>query len=149
MQENRQKYQLLVNEVCTPNFLTQSPRYLLSLAFDMCEAEGDADGWKTVRRAMVSYYMAHNLLKQDQKYAMFSLFDLIVELSASQRTQARMKLYMVINVSGTKGGGLFFDKWCEHCVRKVKACLRSCHGKVDDLLLKKLLSGTGSLITIF
>ena len=90
---------------------------------------------------MVPYFIAHNLKKQDQKYAMFTMLDLVVELSASPRTQARMKYNMVMNVSGCKGGGLFYDKWCEHCVRKVKTCLRACHGKVDDLILEKMLSG--------
>ena len=128
--------------------LTTSPRFLVCLSLDMVEAEGDAEGWMTVRRLMVSYFLAHNLNKQDQKYAMFTMFDLVVEQSASPRTQARMKYYMSINVSGTRGGGLFMDKWCEHCVRKVKTCLRSCHGKIDDLLLEKMLSGLAVVSSI-
>ena len=114
----------------------------------MVEAEGDAEGWLTVRRLMVSYFLAHNLNKQDQKYAMFTMFDLVVEQAASPRTQARMKNSTSINVSGTRGGGLFLDKWCEHNVRKVKTCLRSCHGKIDDLLLDKMLSGLSVVSSI-
>ena len=57
-------------------------RFLLSLAFDNCEEEGDAEGLRSLRRVMVT-----------------------------------------INPSGTAGGGLFRDKYEEHCVR----CLRSTH----------------------
>ena len=85
---------------------------------------------------MVPYFLASNLNRQDSKYAQFTLLDLVVELSASPRTQMRMKHAMVINISGRKGGGLFLDKWCEHCVRKIKNCLKGCSGKVDDLLIR-------------
>ena len=33
-------------------------RYFYSLAFDMVEAEGDQEGWRALRRAMVTYFLA-------------------------------------------------------------------------------------------
>ena len=56
---------------------------------------------------MVPYFLASNLNRQNSKYAQFTLLDLAVELSASPRTQMRMKHAMVINISGRRGGGLF------------------------------------------
>ena len=71
---------------------------------------------------------------------------LVVELAASQRTRRRMDLYVTINPSGTAGGGLFRDKFEEHCVRSVKGCLRNTHGGLDDLKLEKEIGGL-SVIT--
>ena len=121
-------------------------RYLLDIAYDLCEAEGDAEGWRTTRRAMVPYFLASNLHAQNSLYAKWTMLDLVVELAASPRTRARWDNHLVVNTSGKKGGGIFFDKHCEHCVRRVKDFLHSCHGRVDDLLLEKTLSGL-SLIT--
>ena len=52
-----------------------------------------------------------------------------------------MDLYVTINPSGTTGGGLFRDKYEEHCVRSVKTCLRSTHGGIDDIKLEKQVGG--------
>ena len=112
-------------------------RLLLSLAFDVCEDEGDAMGLRALRRVMVSYFMAKKLHRLDSKYAAFTLIDLVVELAASERTRRRMDLYVVVNPSGTLGGGLFRDKHEENCIRGVKKCLRSTHGNIDDLKLEK------------
>jgi hypothetical protein len=120
-------------------------RSLLSMAYDMCEAEGDAAGWRTLRRIMVTYFLASNLKSQNSKYALWTMLDLVVELAASERSQSRMQHTMVVNTSGRRGGGKFMDKYCEHCVREVKGCLRSCHGKVDDLLLEKILNGLSTM----
>ena len=121
-------------------------RFLLSLAFDACEEEGDAEGLRALRRVMVSYFLAQKPDRLDSKYASFTLIDLAVELSASERTRKRMDLYVTINPSGTPGGGLFRDKFCEHCVRAVKGCLRSTHGGLDDIKLEKEVGGL-SVIT--
>ena len=40
-------------------------RFLLSLAFDVCEEEGDAEGLRTLRRIMVSYFLAKKPERQD------------------------------------------------------------------------------------
>ena len=120
-------------------------RYLLSLAFDVCEEEGDAEGLRALRRIMVGYFLAKRPERQDSKYAAFSMIDLVVELAASERTRKRMDLYVVINPSGTRGGGLFRDKFQEHCVRAVKGCLKSTHGGIDDIKLEKEVGGLSVL----
>ena len=121
-------------------------RLLLSLVFDLCEAEGDAEGLRALRRVMVCYFLAKKPERLDSKYASFTMLDLVVELAASARTRKRMDLYVTINPSGTAGGGLFRDKYEEHCVRSVKGCLRSTHGGLDDLKLEKEIGGL-SVIT--
>ena len=121
-------------------------RFLLSLAFDICEEEGDAEGLRALRRVMVCYFLAKKPERLDSKYAAFTMIDLIVELSASERTRKRMDMYVTINPSGTAGGGLFRDKYEEHCVRAVKGCLRSTHGGLDDIKLEKEIGGL-SVIT--
>ena len=121
-------------------------RLLLSLAFDCCEAEGDAEGLRAFRRVMVCYFLAHKPNRLDSKYASFTLIDLVVELAESERTRKRMDLYVTINPSGTPGGGLFRDKYMEHCVKAVKNCLRTTHGGLDDIKLEKEVGGL-SVIT--
>lgn len=74
------------------------------------------------------------------------MIDLVVELSSSERTRKRMDVYVTINPSGTAGGGLFRDKYEEHCVRAVKGCLRGTHGGLDDIKLEKEVGGL-SVIT--
>ena len=116
-------------------------RLLLSLAFDYCEAEGDAEGLRALRRVMVGYFIASKPERLDSKYASFTFLDLMVELSESERTRKRMDLHVVINPSGTPGGGLFRDKHMEHCVRMVKSFLRGTHGSIDDIKLEKEVGG--------
>ena len=121
-------------------------RFLLSLAFDSCESEGDAEGLRALRRVMVVYFLAHKPNRLDSKYAAFTVIDLVVELSASIRTRKRMDLYVTINPSGTPGGEMFRDKHIEHCVKTVKMHLRSTHGGLDDIKLEKEIGGL-SVIT--
>ena len=116
-------------------------RLLLSLAFDACESEGDAEGLRALRRVMVCYFLASKPGRLDSKYASFTLIDLVVELSASPRTRKRMDLYVTTNPTGTRGGEIFRDKFIEHCVRAVKCCLRGMHGGVDDIKLEKEIGG--------
>ena len=121
-------------------------RLILSLVFDVCEEEGDAEGLRALRRVMVPYFLAKSPGRLVSKYASFTLIDLVVEMSASERTRKRMDMYVVINPSGTPGGGLFRDKYEENCVRGVKRCLRSFHGGIDDIKLEKEIGGL-SVIT--
>ena len=121
-------------------------RYLLSMAFDSCESEGDAEGLRALCRVMVCYFLANKPHRLDSKYAAFTLIDLVVELSESQRTRKRMDLYVTTNPTGTNGGEIFRDKFIEHCVRAVKRCLRGLHGGLDDIKLEKEL-GSLSVIT--
>ena len=116
-------------------------RFLLSLAFDVCEEEGDSEGLRALRRTMVCYFLNSNKGKINSKYASFTLIDLIVELSSSKRTRKRMDLYVTINPTGSAGGGLFRDKHIENCVRSVKRLLRGTHGLLDDLKLEKEVGG--------
>ena len=116
-------------------------RLLISLVFDACEAENDAKGLRALRRVMVSYFLSKSPNRLVSKYASFTLIDLVVELSSSERTRRRMDLYVTINPSGTQGGGLFRDKYEEHCVRSVKRRIRSTHGGIDDIRLEKEIGG--------
>jgi hypothetical protein len=52
-----------------------------------------------------------------------------------------MDLLVTINPSGSAGGGLFRDKYQEHCIRAVKGCLRGSHGGIDDIKLEKEVGG--------
>ena len=121
-------------------------RLIISLVFDICEEEGDAEGLRALRRVMVPYFLAKSPGKLLSKYALFTMLDLAVEMSSSERTRKRMDLYVTINPSGTPGGGLFRDKFEENCIRGVKACLRGCHGGIDDIKLEKEIGGL-SVIT--
>ena len=123
-------------------------RFLLSLVFDVCEEEGNAEGLRALRRVMVSYFLAQKPNRQDSKYASFTLIDLVVELAASERTCRRMDLYVVINPSGTAGGGLFRDKFEEHCIRAVKDCLRNTHDGLADIKVEKKIGGLSVLTGI-
>ena len=82
-------------------------RFLLSLAYDICEDEGDATAWRALRRAMVLYFLASNLNNQGLKYPYSTLMDLIVEESCSERTRARFDNLVTINLAGRFGDGLW------------------------------------------
>ena len=50
-------------------------RFLVSLAFDLCEAEGDAEGLRALRRLMICYFLAEKPGSLLSKYASFTLLD--------------------------------------------------------------------------
>ena len=114
----------------------------------MSESEGDAEAWRSMKRVMVSYFLASNLQSQNSQYAMYTMLDLVQELAASPRTQARMHHSFVVNLSGNIGSGIFYDKFCEICVRSIKTCLRNCHGRVDNLLVEKMLNGLSVITSV-
>jgi hypothetical protein len=116
-------------------------RYLPTLALDMCLAEGDAEGLLAIEKIMVVYFVGSSLKRQDVKYSDYTLYDIVLLLSSSERTQARMRERCVINVSGTAGGGQPFDMVCEHVVRSVKGCMHRQHGGVDDILVENDVGG--------
>ena len=122
-------------------------RYYFNLGFDVCEAEGDADAWLTLRRCMVLYCLAGSR-SQTSKYAPSLIHDLVEELASSDRTRMRLKQHMVMNPGGGRGGGQFYDKWCETRVRAVKGVLRNTHGKLDELLLDKCISSMSAESTV-
>ena len=124
-------------------------RFLISLALDVCEEEGDAVGLLALERLMVPYFLGSNLKSQNVKYADFTIFDVVKVLSSSPRTRQRMAESSVVNVSGTSGGGLFWDKVNEHVVRMVKGCLKRQHGNaLDDILVEKDVGAMSVLATI-
>ena len=123
-------------------------RFLPSLALDLCEQEGDALGLLATERLMVSYFLASNLRSQNSKYADYTLFDLVLVLSSSEKTRQRYNDNATINPSGTSGGGMFWDKYCEIVVRSVKECLRRQHGGLDDILLEKDIGGLSVLSSL-
>ena len=116
-------------------------RFMLSLAFDLCEEEGDAVGLRALRRVMVCYFLNSSHGQMNSKYASFTLIDMIVEMAESERTRRRMDLYVTINPTGTSGGHLFRDKHMEHCIKSVKRCLKGTHGLLDDIKLEKEVGG--------
>ena len=116
--------------------------------FDVCEEEEDAEGLRALRRVMVPYFLAKSPGQMKSKYASFTMMDLVVEQSSSERTRERYDHYVTINPSGTAGGGLFRDKFEEHCVQVVKRCLRKTHGGIDDIKLEKEVGGLSVLTEI-
>ena len=80
-------------------------RLLWDLAFEECERENDSLGLRGLRRVAVP--MFRNKSKAaTSKYALYTLIDLIVDLSASERTRERMNIHVTVNSSGTRGGGM-------------------------------------------
>ena len=100
------------------------------------EEEMDAFGLRAVRMTMIPYYLNRKLV-QDSKYAMGLLFDLVMELSASERTRARMDNMVCVNKNGKPGEGIFRDKANEHIIREAKQSMNSLHGNLKDLNLEK------------
>ena len=85
-------------------------RFLPSLALDLCEEEGDAMGLLAVERLLIPYMLGSNLKQQNVKYADFLFYDVVKFESSSPRTKQRMMDSCVVNVSGSPGGGMFWDK---------------------------------------
>ena len=121
-------------------------RYLLLLAFDIVEKARDADGWLALQMTLVTAFLANNLRSQSSKYAASLLFNVLLFLKASPRTQVRMKRHMVVHKAGSSP--VFMDKFCEWCVRKVKMMYKGTHGRVDSLLLEKELGALNLLATV-
>ena len=84
-------------------------RLLHSLAFSQCEHENDAVGLRALRRISIVTFRSKS---SKSKYALYLLLDLVIELSASERSKARMDYLCCVNPSGVKGGYLFrLDIW--------------------------------------
>ena len=116
-------------------------RTVLSLVTDKLEGEGDALGLRGLRVAMVCYFLNRKQHKQDSKYALALLFDLVQEESASERTRARMDQTVVVNTSGNPGDGKFRDMVNEHVVKETKRAIRGMHCNLKDLNVSKTISG--------
>ena len=134
-------------------------RSLLSMAYDLCEDDGDSTAWRALRRTMVLYFLASKLGSQKLKYPYSTMVDLIVEEASSERTRARFDSMVTVNTAGRTGHGLWHDKVglpynllpfivlqvCETKVRSAKSCLRGCHGRLDSLLVEKVVAGMSAL----
>ena len=79
-------------------------RFVLNLAFSQSEHENDATALRALRRTCVAYFLNHTT---KSKYALHTLLDLVIELSSSDRTRARMDNCCCVNVSGVRGGYMF------------------------------------------
>ena len=84
-------------------------RLILDMSFRQCERENDAVGLRILRRIMIPYF--RNKSKEaTSAYARNLVMDMVVELSSSERSRARMDNLVCVNLSGTRGGYLFRDK---------------------------------------
>ena len=79
-------------------------RLILNLTFSQAQHENDAKALRALRRTCVAFFLNHS---SKSKYALHTLLDLVVELSASDRTRERMDNLVCVNVSGVKGGYMF------------------------------------------
>ena len=93
----------------------------------------DAFGLRAVRMVMIPYYL-NRKKAQTSKYAMGLLFDVMMELSASERTRARMDNMVCVNNSGKSGEGIFRDKANEHIIREAKTSMAGLHGNLKELI---------------
>lgn len=118
-----------------------SSRTVHSLVMDKLEEESDSLGLEAYRRTMICYTLARKENIQDSKYASWLLFDLVMELSASPRTKARMDHLVTCNPTGLPGAAVFRDKRNEHEVRLVKTSLRGIHGSLNDVGVEKTICG--------
>ena len=73
---------------------------------------------------------------------------MILEESASRRTQQRMDSLVCCNTSGKPGGGLFRDKVIEIVVRSVKTKLRHLHTSMKDSVIDKAIASLSTISRI-
>ena len=114
-------------------------RTILGLVLDKMEGEGDALGLRSLRIAMICYFLNRKQHRQDSKYALALLFDLVQELTASERTRARMENTVVINTSGRPGDGKHRDMVNEHIVGQTKRAIKGMHCNLKDLNVSKTM----------
>ena len=98
------------------------------------EGEQDALGLRTLKTAMVTYFLNRKQDRQDSKYAIALLLDLVMELSASERTRTRMENTACINTSGKAGDGKHRDMVNEHIVRETKGAIKGMHSNLKEII---------------
>ena len=98
------------------------------------EGEKDALGLRALKTAMVTYFLNRKENRQDSKYAAALLFDLVLELSASERTRTRMENTVCINTSGKPGDGKHRDLVNEHIVRETKGAIKGMHSNLKEII---------------
>ena len=104
------------------------------------EEEADALGLRAIKIAMIGYFLNRKQHRQDSKYAAALLFDIVLELSASERTRIRMENTVCVNPSGKLGGGTHRDMVNEHVVRETKTAIRGMHSNLKDLNVDKTIT---------
>ena len=80
-------------------------RLLWDLAFTACEKENDSLGLRTLCRISIAFFRNKSKAATSQ-YALYTLLNLVVYLSSSERTRTRMDHLVTVNPSGTRGGGM-------------------------------------------
>ena len=98
------------------------------------EGEKDALGLRALKTVMVTYFLNRKENRQDSKYAAALLFDLVLELSASERTRIRMENTVCINTSGKPGDGKHRDLVNEHIVRETKGAIKGMHSNLKEII---------------
>ena len=98
--------------------------------------------------APFSYFLNRKSTVQDSKYARCLLFDLILELSASERTRQRMDNYVCVNPSGHPGQAIFRDKQNEIFVKADKGALSGLHSNLADIDVMKTIGALSSISAI-
>jgi hypothetical protein len=109
-------------------------RTVLSLVLDKMESERDALGLRALKTTMVTYFLNRKQDRQDSKYAIALFFDLVLEMSASERTRTRMENTVCINTSGKPGDGKHRDLVNEHIVRETKGAIRGMHSNLKGAI---------------
>ena len=89
-------------------------------------------GLRLLRRIMIPYFR-NKSREATSAYGRNLIMDMVVELSASKRSKARMDDLVCVNLSGTRGGYLFRDKVNEMYVQQVKEQLKRQHSDHHDL----------------
>ena len=87
-------------------------RLVLDLAFEACEKQNDALGLRALRIACIPYFR-NKSRAATSKYGRYLISDLVIEKAASPRSRMRMDMYVTTNPSGTRGGGMYRDKFNE------------------------------------
>ena len=98
------------------------------------ESERDALGLRGLKTTMVTYFLNRKQDRQDSKYAIALFFDLVLEMSASERTRTRMENTVCINTSGKPGDGKHGDLVNEHIVRETKGAIRGMHSNLKGAI---------------
>ena len=125
-----------------------SSRAIHSLIIDKLEEENDALGLRALRITMIVYFLNRKTTVQDSKYARCLLFDLVLELSSSERTRQRMDNYVCVNPRGQPGQAIFRDKQNEIFVKADKAALRGLHSNIADIDVLKTVGALSSISAI-
>ena len=77
-----------------------------------CEKENDALGLRALCIISIPYFRNKSHAARS-KYGRYLIADQVIYKKASPRSRMRMDLYVTTNPSGTRGGGMYRDKFNE------------------------------------